>query len=552
MKNKILLLILQFLFLGTSVYGNPLAVGKKIKNQTLGVHKITMDLYVLKNVKNFKDKKNILIEVDDNKSIVFVPKHFYVGKKEDDFSWTGKSKDSKAKAILSVRNGVMVGTITQGKDTYKLYPENGHFKVIKIDPSKVIPFHDDIIRPKEKTMMPLPELKQGNVPSQEDEALYLESEDSSSAVQASEPSATDSVVTLLVYYTQSLKDMYGASTEAMIQNNLDLAKDAYIDSDTEINLQVGILKLVPAGSLLSTADSGDLNDLLTKLKSDGFVRYERELYNADAVTVFSNYPDDGTGCGLGVTPLSTTSSLVDAYSAVHIKPAGNAGYYCSDLTFAHELGHNFGCQHDDDHASYTGMYPYAYGYDVSGSFGTIMSYDGPEINYFSNPNINDASSGLAIGNADNADNARAIRENQLKMADNSEDISEALEVEDNDVLDNYLISGQLNDSNDRDAYVMWLEGTTRFVLDNNIYSNNPYYINLYNEDTHQLVSSFNASDQTITLDKARYRVTVAFSNDTTGSYYNLAEINYTAEITTEYVEPAFNHAMPAIINYLLN
>ena len=41
--------------------------------------------------------------------------------------------------------------------------------------------------------------------------------------------------------------------------------------------------------------------------------------------------------------------------------------------------------HDRDHASIGGAYPYSYGYDIPGVFGTIMSYDGPTITYFSTP-----------------------------------------------------------------------------------------------------------------------------------------------------------------------
>ena len=306
------------------------------------------------------------------------------------------------------------------------------------------------------------------------------------------------------------------------------------------------MKKVPEGSLLSSADPSSLSDLLNKLRSDGLVRYERQVYHADAVTVFSKYPDNGTSCGLGSTPTSTTSTLLGAYSSVHIKPAIEGGYYCSDLTFAHELGHNFGCAHDNDHSTTTPMYEYAYGYDILDEFGTIMSYDGPGISFFSNPSITHNT--YAIGDASTADNARTIRENQWKMADNSEQISEALES--NDIINEYTISGRLNNFDDRDGYIMWLEGSTTFILNNDTYSNNAFYLNLYNEDTHTWINTFTNTDvHTMILPKGRYRATFAFSDDSSNSFWNITTIGYTTNITTEYVPPVLS---PSIINYLLN
>ena len=235
MRLIITLLILPLIV----VWGaESIVVGKRItaNNEGSSSSRIIMDMKVLKDHKNRKNKQPVIIEIDQNKSLTFIPKRFNFGKKDGDFTWIGKSEDNKAKAILSVRNGVMVGTITCNDGKYKLYPENGHFKVIKVDPDMVIPFNVDAVKEPEKIMMPIPEriheedLIQGSEP--------MELQESQDTVQASQPSASDSIVTVLVYYTQALEDAYGINTEAMIQANFDLAKDAYIDSDTEINLQI--------------------------------------------------------------------------------------------------------------------------------------------------------------------------------------------------------------------------------------------------------------------------------------------------------------------------
>jgi len=555
MKLLSILVVLPMLLLGADSDVKPIVIGKKIKSFDVlsKVSKIKVDLNVLRDQKNFKQKQAITIEIAEGKSLTFIPKRFKSRKKDGDFSWVGVSKDKKSKAILSIRNGVMVGTIICEDAKYKIHPEQNHYKVTKVDASKALPFHDDMVVEPKRVLMPLPKLlnksnKSDEPQKQESDDNAQSSEDSSDEpqeqqtddnTQASEANSSDSIITLLVYYTQALKDKYGDATEAMVQSNLDIAKDSYIDSDTEINLQVTIIKQVAADTLLYTADS-TTGDLLDKLRADGLVRYEREFYSADAVTVFSAKDDDsGSSCGLASTPETTEDTLVRAFSAILVKPSSEGGYYCSDLTYAHELGHNFGCYHDSDHASGTPMYDYAYGYDLEDEFATIMSYDSPKIGFFSNPRMtyyqSDTGNTSTIGDEATADNARTIKENQFKMADNSEQISEVLESGDNE--NDYAIDGTLNTQTDRDGYIIGLGGDTTFSIDNEVYGNNPFYLNLYNEDTHEHVASFNDDETQINLTNARYRVTMAFSNDETGGYFNLETIDYTVDIQTNYVEP---------------
>ena len=79
----------------------------------------------------------------------------------------------------------------------------------------------------------------------------------------------------------------------------------------------------------------------------------------------------------------------------------------ANLSYAHELGHNEGLQHDPANAGSAGAFPYAYGYqDPSGLFRTVMSYGGAtRIPYFSSPNVyyNGVRTGLS-----SQDNARAL------------------------------------------------------------------------------------------------------------------------------------------------
>jgi len=83
----------------------------------------------------------------------------------------------------------------------------------------------------------------------------------------------------------------------------------------------------------------------------------------------------------------------------------------------HEIGHTLGCDHNLA-ASQCGIVSYAYGqwfYGDSGTlWGTMMSYTGSRVLFFSNPNV--LWDGQPTGLAGTRDNARRIRETKATVA----------------------------------------------------------------------------------------------------------------------------------------
>lgn len=93
------------------------------------------------------------------------------------------------------------------------------------------------------------------------------------------------------------------------------------------------------------------------------------------------------------------------------------------MTLAHEMSHNLDCQHDrvtEGAKDGDGRYNYGHRFRTAehGDTGTIMSYAGYRIPYFSNPDI--VVEGVAMGVADGqpkaADNAKTIRSRAANMA----------------------------------------------------------------------------------------------------------------------------------------
>jgi hypothetical protein len=137
-----------------------------------------------------------------------------------------------------------------------------------------------------------------------------------------------------------------------------------------------------------------------------YVHAMRDQFGADFVSMFV---DTGSYCGIGYRPLTPTAG--DAFSLVQWNCA--TGYY----SFAHEIGHNMGCNHDMANAGgdFGGS---NYGYrDPSSQFRSILAYDCspscPRIQYFSNPNLN--YNGKPLGSA-RANNAALIRSNLAAYA----------------------------------------------------------------------------------------------------------------------------------------
>ena len=116
--------------------------------------------------------------------------------------------------------------------------------------------------------------------------------------------------------------------------------------------------------------------------------------SADAATLLVTRFDDACGIGyLGEYSTGDTLSALAKSCAV--------GYY----TFGHELGHNFGCDHDEDvrmrnifflnfiasifQTNSNPLYPYGHGHLIEGGRHTILAYPSfghySKVNYYSNP-----------------------------------------------------------------------------------------------------------------------------------------------------------------------
>lgn len=206
---------------------------------------------------------------------------------------------------------------------------------------------------------------------------------------ANEMPPDDETVTIdvMVVYTPSAATAAGGSDR--IENLIELAA-------AEANLSYaksGILqriRIVHKAQIQYDESGGTFRALLQLTdRSDGNmdeVHEWRDLYGADIVSLWTNAADS---CGLSWQFTDPNRSFADfAFNVV------NQACATANLSFAHELGHNMGAQHDRAHALSPGAFLFSYGYRKPGpnGFRTIMSYgcaetgaDCPRLPYWSSP-----------------------------------------------------------------------------------------------------------------------------------------------------------------------
>jgi hypothetical protein len=208
------------------------------------------------------------------------------------------------------------------------------------------------------------------------------------AADAAPGSDDGSTIDVLIGYTTSAKTAAGGENgiKNLIQIGLNETNQGYANSG--VVQRIRIVHTVEVNYDESSGFDAAL-DRLTK-SSDGSLNKIlslRNQYGADLVSLWIN---NSQYCGLANLMTQPDPSFESkAFSVVNVSCA--TGYY----SFAHEMGHNQGCQHDRNNSDGPGAFPYSYGYQQTVAnpiFRTIMAYECSgtpckRINYWANPDV---------------------------------------------------------------------------------------------------------------------------------------------------------------------
>ncbi len=236
-----------------------------------------------------------------------------------------------------------------------------------------------------------------------------------------QPVATPTpIVDVLVAYTPGFAGSASGGALTRINNLVAITNQAYQNS--VINARVRLVGTVQVNYPDNTNNATALEEItggdVPVPPSLSQVAALRNQYGADLVVFIRKFSDpENEGCGIAwliggnQTPIDPDLDAPFGYSVVSDGQDGD--FFCLDETFAHELGHNMGSNHDvENSGGDSGRYPYSYGYKAgSGAdgFSTVMAYgddDQTPLKVFSNPNI--LCLGSPCGVANEADNARSL------------------------------------------------------------------------------------------------------------------------------------------------
>ncbi len=268
------------------------------------------------------------------------------------------------------------------------------------------------LEPGEDGLIPLPEEAHKRFPKRErGDSAPTDGGLDSQAVAFAAADTTPATIDVMILYTPGLASRLGGGLSARLDQLVALSNQAYRDSGVYINLRLVHKQQV---SYSDTSTNTAALDALTYGSDPALagVASLRNTKGADLVSLIRpfNLSTSGGSCGVawvgGYNGYPISAYADHGYSVISDgRDVNGSGYYCQDLTYVHELGHNMGSMHDRANSGGgKGAYPYSYGYGVSGTFGTVMSYINPRIGKFSNPAITCAN-GIACGVSETASNS---------------------------------------------------------------------------------------------------------------------------------------------------
>ncbi len=314
----------------------------------------------------------------------------------DGYTWTGGLRDHALSSfVLSVYRGVMVAVLRSvATGTYQIRPGPGgiHF-VRQVDPSKMGRCGLGPTSPGIGGGAAEPRASEDETPRNGGRREW-------------HPSTID----VLVVYTPAAEQSEGGgdAMAALIHAAVADANDRF--SNSQIAHRLRLVRW----DKIAYVESGTSENDLDRLRAPGDnhmdeVHEWRDAVGGDLVSLLvEDFALDDGIAGRGKMPLNANAFVPSmGFSVVIADEAVGGG------TFAHELGHNFGCHHHPDDEDEDGIpaaddepvYAYAYGHRF-GAFRTTMAYPARMlVSHFSNPDVTHG--GPATG-TDERDNARVI------------------------------------------------------------------------------------------------------------------------------------------------
>lgn len=386
---------------------NVKSLSKKKKRKLLSKSKAYKSVDVVNiDLENILNSDELTIQFNDED---FVIKKDKIKVRDlNNYSFYGKNKKGMGSSLISVLNGNVQGTITHKNKIYTIETiEPGNYALIELDQSEFVENCGDISpsdAPKKELHSPVKSNDENSI--ENDEPITIENENinySYNPLTATTPNSECKIRIAVLYTNDALAE--AESVESIINTillGIEQTNQSLINSN--INHQV---ELVFIGK---TEQEEELTNslMLSEFHNDNYAATIRSKYNADICMLIINNWD---GCGIAYRNTGTNSTLYADYAY------GVVNLFCAtrNYSFAHEVGHILGCNHDFDNMEIVPKITYSYGFQSANTdpkWRTIMAYDTgcscPRMLYWSSPDI--TYDGVPMGTTETSDNARVWRE----------------------------------------------------------------------------------------------------------------------------------------------
>ena len=299
-----------------------------------------------------------------------------------------------SRVILAERNGVVAGDVLiPGRGCFRIsFGSDGLHSIVEVGATKEA-FCSLSKKP-------------------EDTASRLGAEEAPIPPPAA-PESAQPVVDIMVLYSPAARGAVGGTDAMRTSICLEVALANQAFENSLINARLRLIHMRELNYVESTGDYSGLTNEADSVFVD--VPGLADAYGADQVFLIGSY-----GAGFGAIGQQLTQTTDSKYALLSVPRV-----FGGEFIFAHEVGHNLGCDHQRQDPSPTGRYfAYSYGLKLefeNDTYGTIMALGlNPDqrILHFSNPLVLFTNyvtvpatwlpTGIPEGEPDAADNAKTI------------------------------------------------------------------------------------------------------------------------------------------------
>lgn len=342
------------------------------------------------------------------------------------YSIAGKTAAGGVFTSVIGPSGSVLGSLSEGYDNYRLSGDKGKIFFQRQDPSvRPQAIDSGAASPRHFGSAADDEITASNIAEPSD-TLQKRLVDGGPVAKIAETQTTYpvykaySTIDVLIYYDDDLANPFEVIDYVIEFSN-------YIYEFSEMGMELRVADAIPKNINSATDNTALLAAMKEAISPFSKIESDRAAAQADLVHTIRVDKADNSEGNCGIAPYSVYlgipyRGLEGATGVTEWRPenfAGN-GYFCGDIAFTHEIGHNLGAAHNRDWysadtlANGTGAYFYSFGSYRAGIYSTIMSSDGGQFDNlyltFSAPLLtcDGVPCGVAPSETDSADNRRTL------------------------------------------------------------------------------------------------------------------------------------------------